>query len=74
MPNVLVRGLSAAAVARFDAEARSLGLSRAEVLRRHLEAEVAVEPRQSMATQDWRWFADAFGDLSNPDVMRSAWR
>ncbi|ADG73842.1 conserved hypothetical protein [Cellulomonas flavigena DSM 20109] len=75
MPDILVRGLSEAAVAHFDAEAASLGLSRAEVLRRHLEAEVRADaPRPTMTPDDWDRFAREFGDLGDPEVMASAWR
>ncbi|GCE76402.1 type II toxin-antitoxin system VapB family antitoxin [Cellulomonas biazotea] len=75
MPDILVRGLSDAAVAHFDDEARSLGVSRAEVLRRHLESEVpsAVRPTR-MTPDDWDRFAAGFADLADPDVMGAAWR
>ncbi len=74
MPDALIRGLSAAAVARFDAEAQSLGLSRAEVLRRHLEADVVGDSPLPMTARDWECFAQSFADLADPEVMRSAWR
>jgi len=75
MPDILVRGLSQAAVARFDAEAAALGISRAEVLRRHLEADVAMqEPRPVMTSEDWARFADTYAGLADPEVMASAWR
>ncbi len=76
MPDILVRGLSEAAVKHFDAEARHLGVSRAEVLRRHLEAEVAIEERKArtMTADDWDAFAAGFSGLADPDVMGAAWR
>ncbi len=74
MPDVLVRGLSERAVARFDEEASALGVSRAEVLRRHLETEAAVSgPRAAMTAEDWQRFAEGFADLAHPDVMSRAW-
>jgi hypothetical protein len=39
MPDVLVRGLSEAAVARIDLDAAARGLSRNEYLRRRFESE-----------------------------------
>ncbi|HZE15461.1 MAG TPA: hypothetical protein VE197_06980, partial [Mycobacterium sp.] len=39
MADVLIRGLSDAAVARIDSDAASLGLSRNEYLRRRFESE-----------------------------------
>ena len=76
MPDILIRGLSEAAVRHFDAEAVSLGVSRAEVLRRHLEADVTRdEPRDvAMTAEDWDRFAAAYSDLADPDVMGAAWR
>lgn len=75
MPDILVRGLSDAAVARFEAEAAALGVSRAEVLRRHLEADVAAhEPRPPMTDADWSYFARTYAGLADPEVMAAAWR
>lgn len=76
MPDILVRGLSEAAVRHFDAEARHLGVSRAEVLRRHLEADVALEERtaRTMTDADWDVFATGFSGLADPEVMGAAWR
>lgn len=75
MADILVRGLSSAAVARFDAEAKDLGVSRAEVLRRHLEGVTPADEEQPVMTaQDWKHFAAATADLADPDVMAAAWR
>lgn len=75
MPDILVRGLSDAAVAHFEAEAAALGVSRAEVLRRHLESEVAEQqPRRPMTGDDWAHFAQAYAGLADPEVMAAAWR
>lgn len=75
MPDILVRGLSDAAIAHFEAEAAALGISRAEVLRRHLESDVAVQqPRPSMTGDDWAHFARTYAGLADPEVMAAAWR
>lgn len=72
MTDILIRGLSDDAVAAIEANARRASLSRAEYIRRALErecrstaAEVTAESLQS--------FSETFADLSDPDVMHSAW-
>lgn len=74
MTDILVRGLSSAAVARFDAEAQDLGVSRAEILRRHLEVTPQNEEQKVITAQDWDYFAAATTDLADPEVMAAAWR
>ena len=55
MADVLIRGLSEAAVARIDAEAASHGLSRNEFLRRRFEAE--RPPHRQPENSPWQIFA-----------------
>lgn len=74
MTNVLIRGLSEAAVERIDAEAAALGLSRNEFLRRRLELDASAPTAATVAAEDWNRSAAAFGDLADPDVMDAAWR
>lgn len=74
MPNVLIRGLSDAAVERIDAEASARGLSRNEFLRRKLEEGVPPSPGASLTAADWKRSAATFGDLDDPAVMDAAWR
>lgn len=74
MANVLIRGLSDAAVARIDADAASLGLSRNEYLRRRFEAERSPAGANKLTVSDLRRAADAAKDLDDPQVMESAWR
>jgi hypothetical protein len=75
LPDVLIRGLSAAAVARIDAEAAAHGLSRNEYLRRRFEAErsSSTTPVQ-LSIDDLRRAAEAAKDLNDPRVMEAAWR
>lgn len=73
MTNILVRGLTDRAVRRIDAEAKALGLSRNEYLRRKLESGTA-EDNRPLAEEDWRNSAAVFADLGDPGVMDSAWR
>jgi hypothetical protein len=77
MGDVLIRGLSDAAVARIDADAATRGLSRQEYLRRRFEAEgksFAAPPRRGMTIKDLRRAAEAAADLDDGDIMGAAWR
>lgn len=74
MTNVLIRGVSDAAVARSDAVAAALGLSRNEYLRRKLEGTTMASPDSSVTAADWQQSAETFADLADPDVMDAAWR
>lgn len=73
MTDILIRGVSAEAIARIDAEAAALGLSRNEYLRRRLDAG-AVPPPATMTMDDLRRFTGAAADLLDPEVMKNAWR
>lgn len=72
--NVLIRGLSDAAIERIDAEAAALGLSRNEFLRRRLETEASAPVVGTVTVDDWRRSAAIFGDLADPEIMDAAWR
>jgi hypothetical protein len=73
--DVLIRGLSEAAIARIDADAAARGLSRQEYLRTRFETEGTVSAAsRTMTVEDLRRAADAATDLDDPDVMDSAWR
>lgn len=72
MTNVLIRGLSDAAVERIDKEASELGLSRNEFLRRKLEGD-SPRPAAKVTEENWRRAGEIFADLADPDVMAGAW-
>lgn len=75
MPDVLIRGLTEAAVARIDTDAAAHGLSRNEYLRRRFEAERSTTTVGGRLTiDDLRRAAEAASDLADPQVMESAWR
>ncbi|MBX7433134.1 hypothetical protein JDV09_13590 [Mycobacterium sp. Y57] len=75
MADVLIRGLSDAAVAHIDAAAAARGLSRQEYLRRRFEAERSeAQPQSKLTLEDMRRAADAAADLDDPAVMERAWR
>jgi hypothetical protein len=72
MPNVLIRDVSAEDLARIDALAARLKISRTEYLRRWLR-HVAAHPSSPVTSADLQQFAARFSDLEDPDVMRQAW-
>lgn len=72
MANVLIRDIPEDVLAGIDANAKRLGLSRVEYLRRMLARERTVLG-QGVAVEDLARFGEAFADLGDPDVMRRAW-
>jgi hypothetical protein len=72
VPDVLIRDVPAEDLARIDAHAARLGLSRTEYLRRSLHQD-AARPAAPVTADDLRSFAARFGDLADPEVMRRAW-
>jgi hypothetical protein len=72
MTDMLIRDVPDDVAAAVDAHAARLGLSRSEYVRRRLAQDAAV-PGSAVTVQDLARFADAFGDLSDPDVMSQAW-
>lgn len=72
MPDLLIRDVPADDLARIDAHAARLGLSRTEYLRRRLRQE-AARPLGPVTVDDLRRFSSRFADLRDPEVMRSAW-
>jgi hypothetical protein len=72
MPDVLIRDISIEDLARIDAHAARLKLSRSEYLRRRLHQE-AARPSTPVTAGDLQRFAARFSDLDSPDVMRRAW-
>lgn len=73
MADVLIRDLPDDVVAAIDAQASRLGLSRNEYVRRELR-QLTQRGESAVTTDDFRWFTDTFGDLSDPDVMGNAWQ
>jgi len=72
MPDILIRDVPADDLARIDAHAARLGLSRTEYLRRRLHQD-AAHPAARVTADDLRAFTARFGDLNDPEVMRQAW-
>lgn len=73
MTDLLIRDVPDDVVAAIDGNARRLGLSRSEYLRRQL-ARDAMPLGGPVSVDDLSRFAETFGDLGDPDVMAAAWR
>ena len=72
MSDILIRDVADATVNEIDRRATEQGLSRAEYLRRRLDAEYA-RPTTPITAADWQRFHRATTDLDNPDVMAGTW-
>jgi hypothetical protein len=72
MTDMLIRDVPDDVAAAVDAHAARLGISRSEYVRRRLAQDAEV-PGSAVTVQDLARFADAFGDLGDPDVMSRAW-
>lgn len=73
MTDVLVRDIPDDVLARIDAKADRLGLSRVEYIRRCLTSDANVESG-SVTAEDFRVFTTTFADLADPEIMDAAWR
>lgn len=73
MTDVLVRDIPDDVLARIDAKADRLGLSRVEYIRRRLTADANVE-LGSVTAEDFRELARRHADLLDPTIMDAAWR
>jgi hypothetical protein len=72
VPDVLIRDVPADDLARIDAHAARLGLSRTEYLRRRLRQD-AARPVGPVTVADLQRFSLRFVDLGDAEVMRGAW-
>ncbi|WP_375503691.1 antitoxin [uncultured Jatrophihabitans sp.] len=72
MKDVLIRDVPDAVLAALTANARRLGVSRTEYLRRLLVQDAERADRR-VTGEDLRRFATTFADLADPDVVSAAW-
>lgn len=72
MSDVLIRDVPDDVLAAIDANAKTMGLSRSEYIRRQL-SQGARRAVGRVTADDLRQFATAFGDLADPEVMKQAW-
>lgn len=70
--DVLIRGVAEDDLARIDARAARMGLSRGEYLRRRITQE-AGRAEQPLTVADLKRVARLNRDLLDEDVMRDAW-
>ena len=73
MADVLIRDVPDDVIAAVDAHASRLGLPRSEYVRRRLAQDAAARDTAA-SVEDLGRFAEAFGDLADPDVVSQAWR
>jgi hypothetical protein len=71
VPDVLIRDLPNHVIVAIDANAKRLGLSRNEYLRRQLATE--DRPRAPVTITDLQRSAEVLADLDDPEVMAGAW-
>lgn len=72
MTDLLIRDVPEDVVAGIDANAKRLGLSRSEYLRRQIARDARVSG-QPVTVADLSRFSETFADLADPEVMARAW-
>lgn len=72
MPDVLIRDFPAEDLTLLESQARQLGLSRAEYLRRELH-QVARRAGVAVTTRDLVELSDLISDLGDESVIAQAW-
>lgn len=72
--DILIRDLPDDVVASIDANAKRLGLSRNEYLRRQLAGEARLQARRHKVTaDDLKRLSSLISDVTDPEVMAGAW-
>lgn len=71
MADVLIRNIPEDTLAVVDENARRVGLSRSEYLRRAIERDHAR--RGSVTLESFALLSELCADLTDPEVMREAW-
>lgn len=72
MTDILIRDVPPDVIAAIEANAKRLGLSRNEYLRRQLIRE-ASRATGRLTMDDLRRFAETISDLDDPEIMAKAW-
>lgn len=72
MTDILIRGVSDAALAAIDANAKRVGLSRTEYLRRALDRE-RVEATRPVSVEQLERLSRIAADIDDAAVMSDAW-
>lgn len=74
MTDVLIRDIPDDVLARIDAHATRMGLSRVEYIRRRLTSDANALTGEPLTAEDLQVFATTFADLADPEIMDKAWR
>ena len=72
MPDLLIRDVPDDVVAAIDTNAKRLGLSRSDYLRRTLAD--AAHKQGTVTRDDLVRFESTFADLADDDLMHQAWQ
>ncbi|MDE0268878.1 MAG: antitoxin [Acidimicrobiaceae bacterium] len=72
MTDILIHDVPDDVVAAIEANAKRVGLSKAEYLRRTLNRECRGISSE-VTVESLQCFSETFVDLADPDVMHSAW-
>lgn len=73
MTDILIRDVPAEVIAAVEANAKHMGLSRNEYLRRQLIRD-ATPTTEKLTMGELRRFAQTVSDLDDPEVMAKAWQ
>ena len=74
MPDVLVRGISDAALQHYATRAEQTNTSRNEALLAAIEEPVRPARQGRITQEDWARFREICVDLDNEEIMAQAWR
>lgn len=72
MADLLIRDLAPELVIALDAKAKTLGISRVELVRRTITRDIAISA-ESVTEQHLAALAELLPDLGDAEVMRGAW-
>lgn len=72
MADLLIRDLSPEVVHALDVKAKTLGISRVELVRRSITREVSISS-ESVTEQHLAALVELLPDLGDVEIMRGAW-
>lgn len=72
MADLLIRDLAPELVIALDAKAKTLGISRVELVRRTITRDIAIST-ESVTEQHLAELVELLPDLGDTEVMRGAW-
>lgn len=72
MADLLIRNLAPELVIALDAKARTLGISRVELVRRTITRDIAISS-ESVTEQHLVALTELLPDLGDAEIMRGAW-